>query len=140
MLDVERLYTNYGKISILRDVSLSVGAGEVVALLGLNGAGKTTTLRSILGLTPARSGSIRFDGAEIVKESPYKIARMGVGYVPPVIIYNPVFAYETGDEFMRAFRDASVGRLDPFILVLEGSVPNEEINGDGHWASRRGPG
>ncbi len=54
---------------------------------------------------------------------------------PPVIIYNPVFAYETGDEFMRAFRDASVGRLDPFILVLEGSVPNEEINGDGHWAT-----
>ncbi len=54
---------------------------------------------------------------------------------PPVIIYNPMFAYETGDEFMRAFRDASVGRLDPFILVLEGSVPNEAINGDGHWAT-----
>jgi branched-chain amino acid transport system ATP-binding protein len=82
LLDVENLNTNYGKISILRDVSLSVRAGEVVALLGLNGAGKTTTLRSILGLTPARSGSIRFDGVEISKVPPYRIARLGVGYVP----------------------------------------------------------
>ena len=82
LLDVENLNTNYGKISILRDVSLRVGAGEVVALLGLNGAGKTTTLRSILGLTPARSGSIRFDGVEISKVPPYRIARLGVGYVP----------------------------------------------------------
>jgi hydrogenase small subunit len=55
--------------------------------------------------------------------------------MPPVIIYNPVFAYETGDEFMRAWFDAAAGKLDPFILVLEGSVPNEEINGDGHWAA-----
>jgi hydrogenase small subunit len=54
---------------------------------------------------------------------------------PPMMIYNPAFAYETGDDFMRAFRDAAVGRLDPFILVLEGSVPNEEISGEGQWAT-----
>jgi hydrogenase small subunit len=54
--------------------------------------------------------------------------------LPPMILYNPVLAYENGEEFMRAFHDAAAGRLDPFILVLEGSVPNEEINGDGHWA------
>ena len=54
--------------------------------------------------------------------------------MPPVILYNPVFAFETGDDFMRAWFKAAAGRLDPFILVLEGSVPNEEINGDGHWA------
>jgi branched-chain amino acid transport system ATP-binding protein len=82
LLEVANLNTNYGKISILRDVSLTVGAGEVVALLGLNGAGKTTTLRSILGLTPPRSGSIRFEGVEISKVPPYRIARLGVGYVP----------------------------------------------------------
>lgn len=82
LLEVENLNTNYGKISILRDVSLTVGAGEVVALLGLNGAGKTTTLRSILGLTPPRSGSIRFDGQEVAGRTPYQIARLGVGYVP----------------------------------------------------------
>jgi hydrogenase small subunit len=54
---------------------------------------------------------------------------------PPMMIYNPAFAYETGDDFMRAFRDAAVGRLDPFILVLEGSVPNEVISGEGQWAT-----
>jgi hydrogenase small subunit len=55
--------------------------------------------------------------------------------VPPVFIYNPVFAYETGDDFMRAWFDAAAGRLAPFILVLEGSVPNEEVSGDGSWAT-----
>jgi branched-chain amino acid transport system ATP-binding protein len=82
LLDISGLNTNYGKISILRDVSLSVNAGEVVALLGLNGAGKTTTMRSILGLTPPRSGSIRFEGASIEGWPAYKVARLGVGYVP----------------------------------------------------------
>jgi hydrogenase small subunit len=53
---------------------------------------------------------------------------------PPVVIYNPVLAFENGEELMRAWYDAERGRLDPFVLVLEGSVPNEEINGDGHWA------
>ncbi|GAC1407900.1 MAG: ABC transporter ATP-binding protein [Candidatus Velthaea sp.] len=82
LLAVNGLHTSYGKINILRDVSLSVGAGEVVALLGLNGAGKTTTIRSILGLTPPRSGSIRYEGREIAGLPAYKIARLGVGYVP----------------------------------------------------------
>ena len=54
--------------------------------------------------------------------------------MPPVILHNPVLAYETGEDFMQAFYGAADGDLDPFILVLEGSVPNEEINGDGHWA------
>ena len=53
---------------------------------------------------------------------------------PPVALYNPMLAYETGEEFMAAFRRAADGRLDPFLLVLEGSVPNEQINGDGHWS------
>jgi hydrogenase small subunit len=55
--------------------------------------------------------------------------------VPPIVLYNPMLAYETGDDFMSAFHAAAAGRLDPFVLVLEGSVPNEEINGDGHWAA-----
>jgi hydrogenase small subunit len=54
--------------------------------------------------------------------------------MPPVILYNHLLAYENGADFMRAFHEAAEGRLDPFVLVLEGSVPNEEINGDGHWA------
>ncbi|HZO94219.1 MAG TPA: ABC transporter ATP-binding protein [Candidatus Baltobacteraceae bacterium] len=82
LLALERVCTDYGKIRILRDVSLAVGEGEVVALLGLNGAGKTTTLRTILGLTPARSGSVRFAGRDVTRWPSYKIARLGVGYVP----------------------------------------------------------
>ena len=55
--------------------------------------------------------------------------------MPGVALYNPVLAMESGDQFMRAWYDAAAGKLDPFILVLEGSVPNEEINGEGHWAA-----
>ena len=54
---------------------------------------------------------------------------------PPVVIYNPLLAYETGDEFMRPWFEAAAGKLEPFILVLEGSVPNEEISGEGYWAT-----
>ncbi len=82
LLALEGVCTNYGKIRILRDVSLTVGAGEVVALLGLNGAGKTTTIRSILGLTPPRAGSIRYAGRDVTRWPAYKMARLGVGYVP----------------------------------------------------------
>ena len=55
--------------------------------------------------------------------------------MPGVALYNPFLAVESGEEFMRAWYDAEAGRLDPFILVLEGAVPNERINGDGHWAA-----
>ena len=54
--------------------------------------------------------------------------------MPPIVLHNPVLAYENGEEFLAAFEQAAAGGLDPFVLVLEGSVPNEEINGDGHWA------
>ncbi|MDM0023803.1 ABC transporter ATP-binding protein [Variovorax saccharolyticus] len=82
LLSIDRIDTFYGETQALFDVSLRVGAGEVVALLGPNGAGKTTTLRSILGLTPARAGRIRFDGREITRASTHEIARAGVGWVP----------------------------------------------------------
>jgi branched-chain amino acid transport system ATP-binding protein len=81
-LSVERINTFYGESQVLFNLSLEVGAGEVVALLGPNGAGKTTTLRSILGLTPARSGSIRFGGRDITRDSTHAIAREGIGWVP----------------------------------------------------------
>jgi hydrogenase small subunit len=55
--------------------------------------------------------------------------------MPRVVIYNALLAYETGADFVRAFEDAASGRLNPFLLVLEGSVPNEDINGEGHWAA-----
>jgi len=82
MLEVDAIDAFYGETQALFGVSLSVAAGEVVALLGPNGAGKTTTLRAILGLTPARRGSIRFDGHEITRATTHDIARRGIGWVP----------------------------------------------------------
>ena len=82
MLSVDRINTFYGETQALFNVSLKVTPGEVVALLGRNGAGKTTTLRSILGLTPARAGSVHFDGRNITREATHEIARSGIGWVP----------------------------------------------------------
>ncbi|MEW6673503.1 MAG: ABC transporter ATP-binding protein [Thermodesulfobacteriota bacterium] len=82
ILEVNGINTYYETSHILFDVSLSIDSGEVVCLLGRNGAGKTTTLRSIMGLTPPKSGSIRFHGEEIMGKPPYRIAQKGMGYVP----------------------------------------------------------
>jgi branched-chain amino acid transport system ATP-binding protein len=82
MLIVEDLHTYYGESHALQGVSLRVEAGEVVCLLGRNGAGKSTTLNSIIGLTPARHGSIRFDGQEIRERRPHWITRHGIALVP----------------------------------------------------------
>ena len=82
MLSIDNIDTFYGETQVLFDVSLKVAAGEVVALLGPNGAGKTTTLRSILGLTPPRQGSIAFDARDITRMPTHEIAKAGMGWVP----------------------------------------------------------
>ena len=82
MLDVAAIDTFYGETQALFGVSLSVQPGEVLALLGANGAGKTTVLRSILGLTRARRGDIRFQGKSIAARATHEIARAGIGWVP----------------------------------------------------------
>ncbi len=82
MLEVIKINTFYGTNHILFDVSMRVEKGEVVCHLGRNGAGKTTTIRSIMGLTPPRSGIIKFKGEDITNLRPFKIARKGIGYVP----------------------------------------------------------
>ncbi|MDX1431057.1 MAG: ABC transporter ATP-binding protein [Gammaproteobacteria bacterium] len=82
MLGMKSIETYYGETQALFGVSLEVGAGEVVSLLGPNGAGKTTTIRSILGLTPARSGTITFEGRDITRAQTHEIARAGIGWVP----------------------------------------------------------
>lgn len=82
ILEVSDIVTLYGQSLVLNGVSLTVDKGEIVGLLGRNGAGKTTTMRSIMGLTPPRSGSIKFIGMEISGKQPYEIAKLGVGYSP----------------------------------------------------------
>lgn len=81
-LEVRDINTFYGPVQILRGVSLEVEQKEVVALLGRNGMGKTTTLKSIVGLVPPRSGKVIFEGNDITGLPPFKVARMGIGYVP----------------------------------------------------------
>jgi branched-chain amino acid transport system ATP-binding protein len=109
LLAIDKVYTNYGKSEILHDISLTVERGEAVALLGLNGAGKTTTMRSILGMTKPRAGSIRFGGRELIGMAPYQIARLGIGYVP---------------EGRRMFKDCTV--LENLQLAENGR--------DGSWS------
>jgi branched-chain amino acid transport system ATP-binding protein len=82
ILEVNNIYTSYGLSQVLFGVSLKINEGEVVSLLGRNGVGKTTTLRSIMGLTPAHSGSIKWKGEEIAAKPSYEIAKMGIGFVP----------------------------------------------------------
>ena len=82
ILEVKDLNTYYATSHILFDVCLSVDRGEIVCLLGRNGAGKTTTMRSIMGLTPPKSGSIQFHGEELRRRPSDYIARKGMGYVP----------------------------------------------------------
>ena len=81
-LKAEGVHTFYGKSHILHGVSLEVREGEIVALLGRNGAGKTTTLRSLIGLTRPRTGSVAVFGSDVTGLPPYRIAEAGVGYVP----------------------------------------------------------
>src|SRR5262244_2488196 len=82
LLEVSNIETCYGLSQVLFGMSLAVAPGEMVTLMGRNGMGKTTTVRSIMGLTPAMTGSIRFDGREIRGLSAYQVAKLGVGLVP----------------------------------------------------------
>jgi branched-chain amino acid transport system ATP-binding protein len=82
MLEVRGLAASYGPAQVLFDVGFSVGAGEVVTLLGRNGMGKTTTINAVMGLLPARAGTIAFDGMPLTGAPPYRVAQAGLGLVP----------------------------------------------------------
>jgi branched-chain amino acid transport system ATP-binding protein len=82
LLEVSGVETSYGLSRVLFGISFAVGAGEVVSLMGRNGMGKTTTVRSIMGLTPATAGAIRFNGGDIAALPAYRVAKLGIGLVP----------------------------------------------------------
>jgi branched-chain amino acid transport system ATP-binding protein len=104
MLAVRDLVTGYGLGAVIHGISMDVEAGEVVCLLGRNGAGKTTTLRSIMGLTPPRSGTIEFMGEEITGREPFVVARLGIGYIPDD---RRIFADLTVEENLRIVREVT---------------------------------
>ena len=81
-LEVEGVHTYYGESHVLHGVSLRVGAGEVLAILGRNGMGKTTLIRSIVGFTPPRAGHVRYKDAELTRLPPYRMVELGLALVP----------------------------------------------------------
>ena len=105
ILEVMDIYTTYGLSQILFGVSLQVDRGEVVSILGRNGVGKTTTLRSVMGLTPPKSGSIKWKGEEIAGKHPYQIAMLGIGFVPEDRrIFSDLSVWENLDVAIKSSR------------------------------------
>ena len=122
-LSASDVQTYYGPSHVLHGVTLDVEEGRIVTLLGRNGMGKTTFLRTVMGLTPAKSGQIEFDGARIERLKPYDIYDLGVGYVPQG---RHVFPYLTVEENLRVgARDkrrksiAGFARLYDYFPVLQ---------------------
>jgi branched-chain amino acid transport system ATP-binding protein len=113
LLEVENLETAYGSSQVLFGLSFSVGRGEVATLLGRNGMGKTTTVRSVLGLTPVRSGTVRFLGTRVDSLAPDRIARMGLALVPEG---RQIFPNLTVKENMMAFAARRNGSSTPWTL------------------------
>ena len=101
ILQVKSINTYYGTSHILQDISFWVKSGEVVALLGRNGVGKTTTLRSIMGLTPPRDGSIRFKDKEVLGNAPYIMSWLGLAYMPDDLRIFPDLTCEENLEIAR---------------------------------------
>ena len=122
MLQVVGIDTFYGETQALFGASLEVGAGEAVALLGASGAGKTTLLRSVLGLTPARRGEIRFDARDITRRPTHEIARAGIGWVPDDRRIFPALKVKTNLALGRkrsGFKSWSLGDCFELFSALE---------------------
>jgi branched-chain amino acid transport system ATP-binding protein len=131
MIELRKVNTFYGLGHILHDLSLSVAEGEVVALLGRNGAGKTTTLRSITGLTPPRTGEIRYKGRDIAGLGAHQVSRLGIALVPET---RDIFSFLTARENLSiAQRKQSRWQID---AVLE-RFPSlkERLNNKGRQLS-----
>jgi branched-chain amino acid transport system ATP-binding protein len=114
MLEIRGLEAAYGASQVLFGVDLEIRAGETVTLLGRNGMGKTTTIRSLLGLTPARAGSVTFLGRRIEREAPDRIARAGIALVPEG---RQIFPNLTVEENLLAFAGNRSGAAQPWTVA-----------------------
>jgi len=101
LLEVKEINTFYGISHILFNVSMEIESREAICILGRNGVGKTTTLRSIMGLTFPRSGSIKFNGLDIMGKKPFEIAKMGIGFAPENRIIFPDLSTKENLEIAR---------------------------------------
>ena len=113
LLQVDGIETCYGLSQVLFGLSLSIRSGEMVSLMGRNGMGKTTTIRSIMGLTPARAGAIRFSGREVRSLPSYRIAKLGIGLVPEG---RQIFPNLTVRENLVAASANRLGAPDPWTI------------------------
>jgi branched-chain amino acid transport system ATP-binding protein len=136
VLAVDNIATCYGLSQVLFGVSLGIAPGEMVTLMGRNGMGKTTTVRSIMGLTPARSGQIRFDGHEIRALPSYRIAKLGIGLVPEGRQIFPNLTVRENLLATAVARDGaqwtlrSVYELFPRLAEREASMGNQLSGGE----------
>jgi branched-chain amino acid transport system ATP-binding protein len=122
LLSLEGIHTAYGLSRVLFGISLEIERGECVSLLGRNGVGKTTTLRSIMGLTPPSAGHVRWQGRDVTRWPPHRVARAGIGFVPEDRrIFAELSVWENLEVGARAARRpghwtiAAVGELFPVL-------------------------
>jgi branched-chain amino acid transport system ATP-binding protein len=119
LLEVENIQTSYGLSQVLHGLSLAIAPGEVVTVMGRNGMGKTTTVRSIMGLTRAMAGSIRFDGRDIRTLPAYQVAKLGIGLVPEG---RQIFPNLTARENLVATAANRRGAATPWTLSRIGAL------------------
>ena len=136
LLELEGVETCYGLSQVLFGMSMAVGSGEVVTLLGRNGMGKTTTVRSIIGLTPARAGAIRFAGEEVRSLQPFRIAKLGIGLVPEgrqifpnLSVHENLVATARGNGAARWTLDR-VYELFPALVARRSNMGNQLSGGE----------
>jgi branched-chain amino acid transport system ATP-binding protein len=136
ILQVHEIHTYYGTSHILFGISFEIRDGESICLLGRNGAGKTTTLRSIIGLTPPKAGSIKFRETEIVGRPPYRIAKLGVGFVPDDRRIFPDLTVRQNILVARREREGGIWTLDlvyslfPKLLQLDSHMGTQLSGGE----------
>jgi len=139
LLELSAVRAGYGRAEVLHDIDLTVGEGELVAVIGANGAGKSTLLRTIVGLVPIRSGTIAYRGARISSPRPERLVRNGLALVPEGrLLFGPMTvrenlelgAYATGRE-RRAVTQRALARVNTLFPVLEerAAQPAETLSG-----------
>ena len=125
MLEVRDLEVNYGSINAIKKISFDVNEGEVIALIGANGAGKTTTLHTITGLLKAKSGSVMFEGKDLLRTPPHKIVEMGMAHVPEGRrIFQQLTVYK--NLTLGAFTRKDKGAIDETLKMVYSKFPRLE--------------